>query len=51
MKAGMIRKYDGGHSLSATARELGFAALSVNTIVRHATGDGNDEADNDNRKT
>jgi hypothetical protein len=31
----MIRKYEGGLSLSATARELGYAVLTVNTIEKY----------------
>jgi transposase-like protein len=36
MKMKMIKKYEGGQSLSATARELGFSASTVNTIVKDA---------------
>jgi transposase-like protein len=36
MKTKIIRKYEGGQSLSAVARELGFAVSTVNTIVKDA---------------
>jgi transposase-like protein len=36
MKMKMIKKYKGGQSLSATARELGLSASTVNTTVEDA---------------
>jgi hypothetical protein len=36
MKIRIIHKYEGGQSLSAISRELGFAVSTVNTIVKDA---------------
>jgi transposase-like protein len=36
MKTKMIKKYEGGQSLSATVRELGLSASTVNTTVKDA---------------
>jgi transposase-like protein len=36
MKIKMIKKYEGGQSLSAIARELGLSASTVNTTVKDA---------------
>jgi transposase-like protein len=36
MKIRIIRKYEGGQSLTAISRELGFAVSTVNTIVKDA---------------
>jgi hypothetical protein len=33
MKARLMHEYEGGHSLSAIALELGFAVSTVNNIV------------------